>query len=310
MDHDADERVGAIAAQQHGLISARQAAGAGLSRSQIRHRTTAGRWEAMARGIYRIRGAPITRMQPAMAAVLARPDGAVSFLSAAELAGLSITGPPLPWLTVPAASSARASVARIHRTDLPADQITTILGIRTTVGARTLVDCSAVLGPRRLARLVDEAMHLKIATPLAVEAILDRNRDASLFAHHDRLRDLIDVWRPAIRPGSPAEARLHRVLGEWGFPPLERQVKIRDHDGVVIARIDGGWSDRRIGLEYDSVEWHGPARWASDEDRHALIEALGWRLHHVDKSDLVPGSTRLRDLLVVAFLPPHVHACT
>jgi hypothetical protein len=303
MDHEADVRVGVIAARQHGLISAQQASTAGLSRTQIQHRVRTGRWERMARGIYRIAGAPPSRPQPAMAAVLSRPDGAISFLNAAELFGLSVVGPPVPWLTVPTSSSARAAVARVHRSDLPTDQIDVVQGIRVTTAARTLVDCSALLGQHRLGKLVDEAMHRRLTSPQRVEAILDAARDRSLVARHEVLRDLIDVWRPSIRPGSPAEARLLRVLGEWGFPPPERQVRIYDADGTIIARLDGGWPDRRIGFEYDSPEWHGPARWASDEARHALVEALGWTLLHIDKTDITPGATRLRDRLVVAFVP-------
>lgn len=303
MDANADARVAAVAAKQHGLISMRQVATAGLSHTQVRHRVAVGRWERIERGVYRINGTPVTRIQRSMAAVLARPDGAISFLSAAELAGLSIVGPPLPWLTVPASASARSSVARVHRSDLPLDQITSISGVRTTTGARTLVDCSAVLGARRLRKIVDEAMHRGLASPRSVDAIVDANRDPALVQAHDVLRELVEVWRPAIRPGSPAEARLLRTLTEWGFPPPQRQVKIRDRSGAVIARLDGGWTDRRIGYEYDSVEWHGPARWASDEERHALVESLGWTLLHVDKSDITPGATRFRDRLVVAFLP-------
>lgn len=303
MDPQADQRIGALAAKQHGLISMRQAAGAGLSHTQVRRRVAVGRWERMAHGIYRVHGAPVTRLQRAMVAVLARPDGVISHLVAAELAGLSIVGPPLPWLTVPSTSSGRSPVARVHRCDLPPDQIMLIAGIRTTVGARTLVDCSALLGAKRLGKLVDEAMHRRLATPEGIDAILDANRNPSLVGHHDVLRELIDVWRPAIRPGSPAEARLLRVLGEWGFPTPERQIRIRDRDGVVIARLDGGWPDRRIGFEYDSVEWHGPARWASDEERHRLVESLGWELLHIDKTDIAPGATRLRDRLVIAFVP-------
>jgi hypothetical protein len=238
-----------------------------------------------------------------MVAALARPEGAVSFLTAAELLGLRVTGPPVPYLTVPAASSGRSSVARVHRSDLPTDQITMVLGIRATTGARTLVDCSSLLGRNRLGKLVDEAMHRRLASVRSVEAILEANRDPSLTASHAVLAGLLDVWRPAIRPDSPAEARLLRILIEWGFPPPERQVRVRDRDGTVLARLDGGWPDRRVGFEYDSPEWHGPARWASDEARHDIVQALGWTLLHIDKADITPGATGLRGRLASALGP-------
>jgi len=64
-----------------------------------------------------------------------------------------------------------------------------------------------------------------------------------------------------------------------------------------FGRVDVGWSARRVGLEYDLEQFHGPSRWASDEARHQAIEELGWQLLHVDKVDLRPGRAGLRDAL-------------
>ncbi|MBX3285395.1 MAG: hypothetical protein KF703_08655 [Actinobacteria bacterium] len=50
----------------------------------------------------------------------------------------------------------------------------------------------------------------------------------------------------------------------------------------------------RIGIEYDSAEFHGPARWRHDEARHRAIEDQGWVLLRADKLDLQPGAGRLR----------------
>lgn len=79
---------------------------------------------------------------------------------------------------------------------------------------------------------------------------------------------------------------------------------MRDGDGTVIGRVDVGWSARRVGLEYDSDEFHGPSRWTGDEARHHAIEALGWRLLHVDKVDLRPGRAGLRGALARAWRDP------
>ncbi|MGN6694316.1 MAG: type IV toxin-antitoxin system AbiEi family antitoxin domain-containing protein [Aquihabitans sp.] len=204
MDESDDARIGTLAAAQHGLVSAQQASASGLSATQMRGRVLSGRWERIGRGVYRIRGAPVTPLQPAMAAVLARPDGAISFLNAAQVIGLTVAGPPKPWLTVPASSSARSPLARIHRSDLPQDQVVVVQGIRVTTAARTLVDCSSLFGAKRLGKLVDEAMHRRLTTPAQVEVIIDAHRDPRRAAAHAVLRGLVEVWRPAIRPGSPA----------------------------------------------------------------------------------------------------------
>jgi len=65
--------------------------------------------------------------------------------------------------------------------------------------------------------------------------------------------------------------------------------EIRPSSGVV-CEIDAAWPDDRVGLDYDSPEFHGPRRWGRDEDRHAAAEALGWDFVSVDKTDLMPGS--------------------
>lgn len=116
-------------------------------------------------------------------------------------------------------------------------------------------------------------------------------------AGEPRLRDAIEPWSTAIRPGSPAELRLRRQVREWGYPEPELQVVVRGRDGAVVGRVDVGWPDRMVGIEYDSEEFHAPPTWASDEQRHTAIEELGWRLLHADKDDLRPGASRLRHAL-------------
>jgi hypothetical protein len=95
--------------------------------------------------------------------------------------------------------------------------------------------------------------------------------------------------------------RLARRLQEWGYPAPERQVRIEDGQGNFVARVDCGWTGLRLGFEYDSEAHHGPRQWGRDDDREARIEALGWRIEPVDKFDLRPSSTRLRELLAEFF---------
>jgi hypothetical protein len=108
---------------------------------------------------------------------------------------------------------------------------------------------------------------------------------------------VLAAWTPGVAPASPAEARLLRRTDEWGFQAPERQLVVRDAGGRFVARLDMGWPSRRVGLEYDGGRHHGPRRFEHDESRHAGLVALGWRVGHVEKSDLLPGETWLREWL-------------
>jgi hypothetical protein len=111
------------------------------------------------------------------------------------------------------------------------------------------------------------------------------------------LRQLLDVRRDGITPGSPAEARLRRRIVEWGFEPPCTQFEVRDADDRFVARIDLAWPSRRVGLEYDSRRHHAPGRFAQHESRYAAIAALGWNVRAVELGDILPGETLLRDWL-------------
>jgi hypothetical protein len=112
-----------------------------------------------------------------------------------------------------------------------------------------------------------------------------------------QLERALDVWRSGAPAGSPPEARLQRKLIEWGFPRAERQVEVFDEAGRFMARADVGIREWKVLFEYDSDEHHGPRCWLADDQRRDRIEELGWTVVPVDRFDLRPSSTRLKDAL-------------
>ena len=295
-----DEYVALLARKQHGVFTTEQARAAGYTDDQVLRRIQRGQWIRLMRGVLGLNGWTPSLRRSVMAAVLSRPLAAASHLTAADLLCTTWVAPPRPTITVRPGASGRSPIADVHRLVLPPDLVIHVDGIPCTRADRTLVDCATVLGPKRHGDLIDAFMHNDLTTARRVLDLLERttyiaaNRRDEVAAH-------LEVWLPSIRPGSAAEARFLRQLASWGLPTPARQIEIRDRSGHVIARLDGGWPERRVGYEYDSVEWHGPAAWASDEARHELITSLGWQLLHVDKSDLVPGQTRTRDQLLAAY---------
>ena len=86
-------------------------------------------------------------------------------------------------------------------------------------------------------------------------------------------------------------------LDEWGYPGWESQVEVDAAEGELIGRVDIGWRDERVGLEYLGRDFHGPRRLERDERRLDGLRAVGWRIGEVDKVDLLPGNRRVPDLL-------------
>lgn len=290
----------AHAARHHGIIVRRHALDAGLPRHRIDQLVQHGRWVPVARGVYRIAGVPESWHQQLYVACCAA-DAVGSHRSALAVAGAT-TPPGRPHVTVPHGNWSRRPGMTIHRARLhPVDQ-TVVDGIAVTTVPRALVDLAGCTGPVELQRLVDSAFHTQRSlTTGAVEAAWERAQRGPGRHGWNRLDAALDTWRHEIRPASPAEARLLRMLQQWGFPEPDRQIAVVDEAGVTIGRIDVGWWAARVGLDYDSVEHHGPDRWGPDERRHVRISDQEWLLIHVDKADLLPGARGLRDSLERAF---------
>lgn len=293
-----DRRLADLAARRHGLLTLDEVLATGMGRSQVAYRVRSGRWDRVGHGVYRLAGVPETWQQLGLIACLAAPDGATtSHLTSAALAGLTTSAPHPPHITVGLHRSVRSTTAVVHRARLGPVDYAVMQGVPTTTVARTLVDCAAVVGPRRLRDLVDTAFHRKLTTVGQVEAAWDHARLRPGRAGEVALREILGAWSATVQPGSAAEARLLRQIVEWGFSVPQCQVPVTDGSGRVIARIDVGWPAHRIGIEYDGTEHHGPSQWEHDEARHNAITALGWQLIHAGSNDLMPGSTDLRSRL-------------
>lgn len=297
-----DQRAAATARRQWGAIGGAQARTAGLTQRQIDYRVRVKRWRRAARDVFVLAGTRDTWQQRAMVACLAGPPRTVaSHLTAAALYGLG-KPPTQPQVTVPPARSGRrVTEAVVRRRDLGPGETATKDQVPCTSPVRTMIDCAEVVDHEALCDLVDSALCRKLMQPgklirRAEEAW--RSARGTRRAGLGRLLDVLEVWRSGAPPGSPPEAKLQRRLKEWGFPPAQSQVEVYDRDGRFLARADLGIVEWRVLLEYDSDEHHGPRCWIADGERVDRIEeATGFRVVSVDRFDLRPSSTNLRDRL-------------
>lgn len=113
-------------------------------------------------------------------------------------------------------------------------------------------------------------------------------------------RELIDLMEP--RTESPGESWLRLRIVDAGFPRPEAQIVI-EHGGREIYRLDLGYPQLRIGLEYDGVQFHdSPSDRAHDESRRDdLQRRFGWEVHGFDRGH-VWGSHPDVELTVGALL--------
>ena len=298
----ADKKAMRVAVRQWGALSRQQALEAGLTRNQIAYRVQTGQWRQPVRSVFAVAGVPGSSEQTVMIACLAGPaDTAASHLSAAALFGLA-KPPAVPQVTIPSRARGRFKGVDIFRGPVGSGETCIRRRIRCTNPTRTIVDCAAagMVDGEDLWDLVDSALCRKLMQPSRLIRVSGRAWAASRGARRvgmEKLERTLDVWRSGAPAGSPPEARLQRKLIEWGFPRPERQIEVFDEDGKLVARADVGIRELKILFEYDSDEHHGPRFWLADDARRERIEELGWTVIVVDRFDLRPSNTRLKETL-------------
>ena len=102
------------------------------------------------------------------------------------------------------------------------------------------------------------------------------------------------------RAESPQESWLLRRVVDLGFPVPEANLPVLDIDGRELYRLDLGWEELRIALEYNGYAAHA-GREEADEARRRNIEQRGWIVIDADREDRRSAS-RLEKELDEAFM--------
>ena len=86
-----------------------------------------------------------------------------------------------------------------------------------------------------------------------------------------RLRPLLQLVDGGAE--SPQETRLRLLLVRAGLPRPETQIALRE----LRIRVDMGWREWRVAVEYDGVQhWSDRRQRSWDIERIALLEEAGW----------------------------------
>jgi len=165
----------------------------------------------------------------------------------------------------------------VRRSELRANEKTTIKGLPVTTLHRTLRDLS-LFGPRIDALIaIDAALCKKLTNKsrLLEDRVTARGRRGSR-----RLRRLVAISEPAE---SPMETRLRLLLSDAG-PPPEVQTELHDAIGNFIGRADLYYPTARLVVEFDGGNHR--ERLVSDDRRQNLLMNAGYRVLRFTASDI------------------------
>jgi hypothetical protein len=248
-------------------------------------------FEAVHRNVYISRGQKLTPVTRAVAAWLW--SGRTATVAGLSAAALHRTAWIDDWLPAELNRHSRDKACGIilHSDTLDDDETCARNGIRLTTPARTAFDLGRRKGLTTAVIRLDALMHatgLKVAD---VELLAERHRG---------VRGLVQLRQALFMADggaeSPYETKTRLVLVGSGLPRPQTQIEVLNEWGAVMARIDMGWEEWQIGVEFDGAQhWTDPGQRTRDIDRLAELEARGWTIIRVS-ADLL----RHRPHVVVA----------
>lgn len=249
-----------------------------LAAGAVTRRQLGRRYQAVYRNVYIPAGQELTAVTRAKAAWLwARRNATAAGLSASALHGSRWIDAHEPAELIRIGDAAPGILIRRDR--LPDDEVCMRMGIPATTAARTAFE----IGRRgTLVAAVQRIDALANATRLTrrdVDPLLERHRGA---------RGIVQVRRAiALMDGgaeSPPETAVRLMLIAAGFPRPQTQIVVEDEYGDFVGRIDMGYREFTVGIEYDGPQhWTDPTQHARDIDRQADLAAAGWVIIRVSR---------------------------
>lgn len=260
------------------LIVASQALATGvLTRRELRRRYT-----KVHRNVYRRNDVQLDALGRAQAAWL-WSDGRAVLVghSAAALLGSKWIPADLPAEVSHPRGGSPKGIA-LCQNEFRDDELCVVRGIRCTTAARTAFDLGRRLTTEEAVIRIDALLNSTRVSVSAVEAIATRYPGARGVRRLREALDLVDG-----RAESPQESRLRLLLVQSGLPRPATQIPIADTFGVVRRRIDMGWPQWLVGVEYDGEQHFSSAvDYENDIVRLEFLAERGWTIVRVSSRQL------------------------
>jgi very-short-patch-repair endonuclease len=156
------------------------------------------------------------------------------------------------------------------------DEICLVQSIDCTTPARTAYDIGRRVSGDTAIMRIDALLNATRCTVTDVHHIADRYPGARGIL---RLRTTLDLADGGAE--SPKETELRLLLVRDGLPRPVTQIR------VGRRRIDMGWPEWKVGVEYDGEHhWTDPDEYADNIDRLEFLAAQGWIIVRVSARHL------------------------
>ncbi|WP_143426855.1 type IV toxin-antitoxin system AbiEi family antitoxin domain-containing protein [Georgenia soli] len=236
------------------------------------------------RGVYLPAAVAADPEARARAVGLLLPDGAaLAKESAAWLHGVDVR-PPERYRQAPlleCVSDSRLLLNAVRRPELeghlahlPAEDIVTVHGVPVTSPARTALDLARYTERYMGLAALDMFSHRGL---VSLDEITERVRALKGHRWIARARSVLALADP--RTELPGESWMRLRIHEAGLPLPDLQIRLRDESGREAYRLDMGYYDVMVALEFDGEQRHRTTtqQGRHDDLRRADIEARwGW----------------------------------
>ncbi len=172
----------------------------------------------------------------------------------------------------------------VRRYQLTDDDVCLARSMRVTTPARTAFDLGRRLPLEAGLQNLDALMNASLIKPADVEAVVQRHPGARGLRQLRQTLEFVDGGAE-----SPYESLTRLLLIQNGFPRPRTQIPVYDERGRLFARIDIGWPEYRVGVDFEGKHhWTEPRQRDWDVERYAKLAELGWNdiratariLHH------------------------------
>jgi len=270
------------------IITTTELLTAGWRRGEIRASSQRGDLQTVRRGVYAdgaharkllsLKGGDeLLAIGAAAALTGAGRSAAVSHQSAAYLHNIDLVGRRnrTVHLTRPIGADRHAPAGiRLHCAELPAEHVTSTLGLHVTTAARTVVDLARTLPFRAGVVAADSALRRRLATRDELRSVLtfcSRWPGAAGAAEVIAFADQ--------RSESALESIARVVFRDQGLPPPRLQALVGHEDDV--ARVDFLWDEYRTVVEVDgALKYTDPLRARAQLERDSWLRSLGYEVVH------------------------------
>lgn len=233
-------------------------------------------YQAVYPGVWIPRGAELTPQLRACAAWLwSGREGVVAGLSASAMLGAKWIEPGEPAQLLHG-NRRPPALLTVHTERLHPDEVTGT-PIPTTTPTRTAFDLGRWLPVTDAVQRIDALIAATNVKAIEIEEVAQRHARARGLKQLRKVLPLVDGGAE-----SPYESLTRLALISAGFPIPHTQIEVFDEYGHAFARLDMGWPEFHVAVEYDGAQhWTDATQRSWDIDRAALLDEKGWTVIRV-----------------------------